>query len=76
MEQADSDTIDSRLWPRAAALAEALWSEPQEDWRDAEQRLLIQRERLIAKGVRSDRLEPEWCLQNEENCPLDGRFNK
>lgn len=75
MEQSDSSTIDSRLWPRAAALAEVLWSEPEEGWRDAEQRLLVHRERLVARGINSDRLEPEWCLQNEENCPIDGKSN-
>nr|XP_015837050.1 PREDICTED: hexosaminidase 1 isoform X1 [Tribolium castaneum] len=69
-EQADSASVDTRLWPRAAALGEVLWSEPTNTWREAEQRILVQRERLISLGINSDALEPEWCWQNEENCPI------
>ncbi|KAF9801356.1 hypothetical protein SFRURICE_002996, partial [Spodoptera frugiperda] len=39
-EQSDSATLDGRLWPRAAALAERLWAEPQTDWKAAETRML------------------------------------
>ncbi|KAL1512928.1 hypothetical protein ABEB36_002428 [Hypothenemus hampei] len=74
-EQADSTSLDSRLWPRASALAEILWSEPTNSWREAETRFLIHRERLVKLGVNADALEPEWCLQYEENCPLGGKFN-
>lgn len=73
-EQVDSAGVDTRLWPRAAALGEVLWSEPNGTWRDAEQRMLVQRERLISLGINSDALEPEWCWQNEENCPIGGKF--
>ncbi|CAH0551866.1 unnamed protein product [Brassicogethes aeneus] len=75
-EQVDSTSIDSRLWPRAAAMAEVLWSEPTTTWRDAEPRLLVHRERLVTKGIDADAMEPEWCLHNEENCPIGGHFNK
>jgi hexosaminidase len=68
-EQVDSASVDTRLWPRASALGEVLWTEPTGSWRDAEQRFLVQRERLIELGVNSDALEPEWCWQYEENCP-------
>ncbi|XP_060536294.1 chitooligosaccharidolytic beta-N-acetylglucosaminidase [Cylas formicarius] len=74
-EQVDSAVIDSRLWPRASAMAETLWSEPATSWRDAEPRMLVHRERLVALGVDADALEPEWCAQNEEHCPIGGKFN-
>ncbi|XP_066263012.1 chitooligosaccharidolytic beta-N-acetylglucosaminidase [Euwallacea similis] len=74
-EQADSTSLDSRLWPRASAMAEVLWSEPETSWRAAESRFLIHRERLVKLGVNADALEPEWCLQYEENCPIGGKFN-
>lgn len=75
-EQADGTSVEGRLWPRAAALAETLWSEPGTGWREAEPRMLVQRERLVAQGIAADALEPQWCLQNEENCPLNGAFNE
>lgn len=74
-EQVDGTSTDSRLWPRAAALAERLWTEPNTTWRDAEARFLVHRERLVKLGIAADALEPLWCLQNEENCPINGEFN-
>ncbi|KAL6421845.1 hypothetical protein ACFW04_010982 [Cataglyphis niger] len=67
-EQADSTSTDSRLWPRSAAMAERLWSEPDSTWHHAEQRMLRQRERLVERGIYADRLEPEWCMQNQGSC--------
>lgn len=75
-EQADGASVEGRLWPRAAAMAERLWAEPSTGWRDAEPRMLVLRERLVAQGIAADALEPQWCLQNEENCPTDGQVNK
>ncbi|KAG6455517.1 hypothetical protein O3G_MSEX009246 [Manduca sexta] len=67
-EQADSSTLDGRLWPRAAAFAERVWAEPATTWRDAEQRMLHVRERLVRMGIKAESLEPEWCYQNEGFC--------
>ncbi|XP_041985982.1 chitooligosaccharidolytic beta-N-acetylglucosaminidase isoform X2 [Aricia agestis] len=67
-EQADSATLDGRLWPRAAALAERLWAEPLSSWREAERRILHMRERLVRAGIQTESLEPEWCYQNEGYC--------
>lgn len=75
-EQVDSTSVESRIWPRAAALAERLWTEPSTSWREAESRMLVQRERLVTQGIAADALEPQWCLQNEENCPTNGDFNQ
>lgn len=69
-EQADEFVVDARFWPRASAMAERLWSDPQTSWRDAEPRMLIHRERLIQNGISADRLQPQWCLQHEGECPI------
>ncbi|XP_072938988.1 chitooligosaccharidolytic beta-N-acetylglucosaminidase [Epargyreus clarus] len=67
-EQADGATLDGRLWPRGAALAERLWAEPHTDWKAAEYRMLHTRERLVRMGIKTESLEPEWCYQNEGFC--------
>lgn len=69
-EQADEYTLDARLWPRVSALAERLWSDPDSNWRDAESRMLLHRQRLVQHGIQAELLEPQWCLQNEDQCPL------
>ncbi len=69
-EQADHNTIDSRLWPRLSALAERLWSDPEESWKSADSRMLVHHRRLIQHGIKADRLQPEWCLKNEGQCPI------
>ncbi|XP_046742944.1 chitooligosaccharidolytic beta-N-acetylglucosaminidase [Diprion similis] len=69
-EQTDSTTIDSRLWPRAAAAAERLWSEPKSSWIHAEHRMLRHRERMVQKGINADSIQPEWCAQNQGYCYL------
>lgn len=68
-EQVDDTAVDNRIWPRAAALGERLWAEPAHTWREAENRMLVHRQRLVNRGIAADALEPRWCLQNENNCP-------
>ncbi|XP_047476575.1 chitooligosaccharidolytic beta-N-acetylglucosaminidase-like [Penaeus chinensis] len=67
-EQVDEMTLDSRLWPRGAALAERLWTNPSHNWQPAETRLIHQRQRLVARGIKADRIQPQWCHQNEGLC--------
>lgn len=67
-EQVDGASLDGRLWPRASAMAERLWSNPKSTWRDAEFRFLHQRERLIEIGLAAESIEPEWCYQNDGLC--------
>jgi len=67
-EQTDDMVLDSRLWPRSAAFGERMWSNPDESWRLAETRMIAQRQRLVQRGIHADRLQPEWCHQNEGLC--------
>ncbi|XP_064096228.1 chitooligosaccharidolytic beta-N-acetylglucosaminidase-like [Macrobrachium nipponense] len=69
-EQADDAVLDSRLWPRGSALAERLWSDPDHNWQPAETRLIHQRQRLVQRGIQADRIQPQWCHQNEGLCYL------
>lgn len=69
-EQTDEYVMDSRLWPRASALAERLWTDPISTWRDAESRMLNHHRRLIENGISAERLQPEWCSQHNGNCPI------
>jgi len=69
-EQVDGAAVQHKLWPRASALAERLWSDPTTSWKQAELRMLDQRERQVERGVMADALQPEWCRQNEALCYL------
>lgn len=69
-EQVDELTLDARLWPRASAMAERLWTNPATEWKTAETRMLTHREELVRNGVGAETLQPEWCVGNEGNCQL------
>jgi len=64
-EQTDSIDLDIKLWPRAAAAAEVLWSGIREDamLEDATKRLGEWRERGVTDlGVRMSPVAMTWCL--------------
>ena len=63
-EHYDSISVMTALWPRAAALAERLWSDPSGTWQQADPRMQYHRSRLVEKGIITAALQPEWCLQN------------
>lgn len=67
-ELVDGTSIDPKLWPRAAAAAERLWSNPAKDSLQATKRMLRHRERLVIRGIKADALVPKWCYQNEGEC--------
>lgn len=75
-EQVDDVVISQKMWPRAAALAELVWSGN----RDAEgnkrtteltQRILNFREYLVASGVMASPLMPKFCIQHPHECDLN-----
>ena len=66
--QGDDNTVEGKIFPRASAYGERLWSNPTTKWYAAEHRMLQHRLRLTQRGVRADRLQPEWCRQNGGQC--------
>jgi hexosaminidase len=61
-EQVDETNIASRVWPRAAAVAERLWSAARvNDPNAALSRLIAHRCRLVRRGVAAAPLQPGFC---------------
>ncbi|KAF2266160.1 hypothetical protein CC78DRAFT_552554 [Lojkania enalia] len=72
-EQVDDTVISSKMWPRAAALAELVWSGNRDangNKRTTEltQRILNFREYLVANGVAAAPLMPKFCLKHPHEC--------
>ncbi|XP_035776083.1 chitooligosaccharidolytic beta-N-acetylglucosaminidase-like isoform X2 [Anopheles albimanus] len=67
-EFVDQYSIDGRIWPRAAAAAERLWSDPYSTAQEAEGRFYRHRNRLISRGIQPDAVISKWCEQNEGQC--------
>ena len=71
-EQTDSVDMDQKLWPRAAAAAEVLWSGPRNAnmIERASKRLAEWRERVVIDhGVGAGVVQITWCLM-EGGCDL------
>jgi hexosaminidase len=69
-EMIDETNIDQKLWPRSAALAEALWRGPDATraaggWYGADPRMQQWRNTLVKRGVSAEALQPQWCQQRE-----------
>lgn len=74
-EQSDAAVLDGRLWPRAAAAAETLWSgnkgaSGRKRYANATDRLNNWRYRMVARGIRAEPLQPLWCPLNPGMCDL------
>ncbi|KAJ0178174.1 hypothetical protein K1T71_005997 [Dendrolimus kikuchii] len=67
-EYVDENALDTRVWPRLAAVAERLWANPSGGVYGAETRLNRHRARLIARGLRPDAIAPQWCDQHDNRC--------
>lgn len=73
-EQADRTVLDSRIWPRASALAETLWSGNRDDKTrmkrsaEATDRLNEWRSRMVSRGVGAEPIQPLWCVRNPGMC--------
>lgn len=67
-EYVDDNGVIGRTWPRAAAAAERLWSNPTSTSRKAEGRFYRHRERLLTRGIAADAVVPRWCYYNEGQC--------
>lgn len=71
-EENDSSNVQQKIWPRAAALAEALWSNPQDGWYAADPRMQLWRNTLVKRDISAEALQPLWCAQNGGySCTLD-----
>lgn len=83
-EQVEASSLDARIWPRAAAFAERMWSDPAslsqqngfgfssfEDTsvpEDVYTRLSTHRERLVGRGMMAEAMWPRWCSHNAGMC--------
>ncbi|CAH0546463.1 unnamed protein product [Brassicogethes aeneus] len=67
-ELVDNQNVLQRTWPRAAAAAERLWSDPSTTSEQAENRFFTHRDRLLFRGINAEAVVPKWCSQNEGKC--------
>ncbi|KAL6241400.1 woronin body major protein [Rhinocladiella similis] len=75
-EQVDDTVVSTKMWPRAAAMAELAWSgnkDPKTGIKrttQMTQRILNFREYLVANGIQAAPLMPKYCLQHPHACDL------
>lgn len=75
-EQTDSVNLDRKVWPRACAAAEVLWSGAKDaegqnrSQIEASPRLSDMRERLVARGVMAEPIQMPYCIMTVEGCAL------
>ncbi|KAG8040708.1 hypothetical protein G9C98_002704 [Cotesia typhae] len=68
-EYVNEGGLDSRIWPRAAAVGERLWSDSHTlRTEDVEPRLQALRERLQVRQIYADAISPAWCAQHAKKC--------
>lgn len=67
-ELVDNQSLDAKVWPRTAAMAERLWADPETRSSSAEARFYRHRQRLVTRGIRAEAVAPMYCYQNEGEC--------
>ncbi|KAG7199217.1 hypothetical protein KM043_018087 [Ampulex compressa] len=70
-EQTGQASLGPRLWPRASALAERLWSDTPTSYSTDESvytRLAAHMELLTSQGLTTEAMWPQWCSQNPGKC--------
>ncbi|CAL8095472.1 unnamed protein product [Orchesella dallaii] len=67
-EKVGPEELESKLWPRAAALAENLWSNPTSRGDEVYTRLNYHNHRLQQRGIPTSQLQPESCLHYNGHC--------
>ncbi|XP_047170906.1 beta-hexosaminidase 2-like isoform X2 [Vigna umbellata] len=72
-EQADASVLDGRVWPRASAMAESLWSGNRDEkgvkrYAEATDRLNEWRSRMVSRGIGAEPIQPLWCVKNPGMC--------
>jgi hexosaminidase len=77
-EENGDSTVISKIFPRAAAIAEALWSNPQSQgsddnlWYQADPRMQLWRNTLVRRGLAASEMQPLWCAQRGPySCTID-----
>jgi hexosaminidase len=68
----DETTVEQKLWPRSAALAEALWNTgPKRTPLEANERMQLWRSTLVNRGILAEPLQAQWCdFQSPHYCAL------
>ena len=73
-EKTDDTNLDFKLWPRAAAAAEVMWTGPQsyrpQDLPQAAIRLSYQRVWMQLNNIQVEPIHMEWCDLNPGACVL------
>ncbi|KAL8555547.1 hypothetical protein ACS0TY_003380 [Phlomoides rotata] len=72
-EQADGTVMDGRIWPRASAMGEALWSGNRDEtgkkrYAEATDRLNEWRYKMVSRGIGAEPIQPLWCVKNPGMC--------
>ncbi|CAG0879764.1 unnamed protein product [Darwinula stevensoni] len=67
-ETASEGSLLSKIFPRSAALAERLWTDPSSNFTEAEVRLVHHTTRMMQLGISADAIQPLWCYQNPGLC--------
>ncbi|KAL3277235.1 hypothetical protein HHI36_012586 [Cryptolaemus montrouzieri] len=67
-EQVAEESLQTRIWPRAAAFAERIWSDPLEFKENVYLRLDNFREIMRYRGLDVSAIWPKWCSLNPGSC--------